>query len=194
MSDQNNENDNDSLPDLIESDYNYYVQDEFVDDFLFSLMSGEISNRYNNLATNFHVNTEYNYYIENNRIDNDVVNTNLTTFITGVFNTVSSIPRFNLYDDVLERVMQESLETHNQLNRTDDFIEFTNINYSDIENKDKYDSRCSICLVEFEDTSDIGITNCEHIFHKDCITEWSRYKKDCPVCREELKNKIEKKD
>ena len=194
MSDQNNENDNDSLPDLIESDYNYYVQDEFVDDFLFSLMSGEISNRYTNLATNFHVNTEYNYYIENNRIDNDVVNTNLTTFITGVFNTVSSIPRFNLYDDVLERVMQESLETHNQLNRTDDFIEFTNINYSDIENKDKYDSRCSICLVEFEDTSDIGITNCEHIFHKDCITEWSRYKKDCPVCREELKNKIEKKD
>ena len=193
MSDQNNENDNDSLPDLIESDYNYYVQDEFVDDFLFSLMSGEISNRYTNLATNFHVNTEYNYYIENNRIDNDVVNTNLTTFITGVFNTVSSIPRFNLYDDVLERVMQESLETHNQLNRTDDFIEFTNINYSDIENKDKYDSRCSICLVEFEDTSDIGITNCEHIFHKDCITEWSRYKKDCPVCREELKNKIEKK-
>ena len=194
MSDQNNENDNDSLPDLIESDYNYYVQDEFVDDFLFSLMSGEISNRYTNLATNFHVNTEYNYYIENNRIDNDVVNTNLTTFITGVFNTVSSIPRFNLYDDVLERVMQESLETHNQLNRTDDFIEFTNINYSDIENKDKYDNSCSICLVEFEDTSDIGITNCEHIFHKDCITEWSRYKKDCPVCREELKNKIEKKD
>ena len=193
MSDQNNENDNDSLPDLIESDYNYYVQDEFVDDFLFSLMSGEISNRYTNLATNFHVNTEYNYYIENNRIDNDVVNTNLTTFITGVFNTVSSIPRFNLYDDVLERVMQESLETHNQLNRTDDFIEFTNINYSDIENKDKYDNSCSICLVEFEDTSDIGITNCEHIFHKDCITEWSRYKKDCPVCREELKNKIEKK-
>ena len=214
MSDQEQQNnDNDSLPDLIEEEYpdyyEYIIQDEFMDEVVFSLMRREISNTYSNLATNFHVNlrnnlntesennlnrdsTEYNYESENSRFD-DVVNTNLTNFISGVFNMVSSIPPFNLYDDVLERVMQESLETHNQLNRTEDFVEFTNIKYSTIVNKN-YDSSCSICLVEFEDDSDIGITNCDHIFHKECITEWSRYKKDCPVCREELKNKIEKKD
>ena len=214
MSDQEQQNnDNDSLPDLIEEEYpdyyEYIIQDEFMDEVVFSLMRREISNTYSNLATNFHVNlrnnlniesennlnrdsTEYNYDSENSRFD-DVVNTNLTNFISGVFNMVSSIPPFNLYDDVLERVMQESLETHNQLNRTEDFVEFTNIKYSNFVNKN-CDSSCSICLVEFEDDSDIGITNCDHIFHKECITEWSRYKKDCPVCREELKNKIEKKD
>ena len=214
MSDQEQQNnDNDSLPDLIEEEYpdyyEYIIQDEFMDEVVFSLMRREISNTYSNLATNFHVNlrnnlniesennlnrdsTEYNYDSENSRFD-DVVNTNLTNFISGVFNMVSSIPPFNLYDDVLERVMQESLETHNQLNRTEDFVEFTNIKYSTFVNKN-CDSSCSIWLVEFEDDSDIGITNCDHIFHKECITEWSRYKKDCPVCREELKNKIEKKD
>lgn len=210
MSDQENEND-EEVPDLIEDgqtnyyqDYNYSYEDEFMNELLLSLRRRGISNIYSNLATSVHVNLRNNLNIEsenNNRHNeentsrfDDVINTNLTTFITGVFNMVSSIPPFNLYDDVLERVMQESLETHNELNRTDDFIEFTNIKYSTIDNKDKYDSSCSICLVEFELDSEIGITNCDHVFHKECITEWSRYKKDCPVCREELKNKIEKKD
>ena len=129
MSDQEQQNnDNDSLPDLIEEEYpdyyEYIIQDEFMDEVVFSLMRREISNTYSNLATNFHVNlrnnlniesennlnrdsTEYNYDSENSRFD-DVVNTNLTNFISGVFNMVSSIPPFNLYDDVLERVKQES--------------------------------------------------------------------------------------
>jgi len=210
MSEQDQEND-DVLPDLIEDeqpsyyqDYVYTYQDEFMNEFLLSLRRRQISNTYSNLATSVHVNLRNNLNIEtesnlnthneeNSRID-DVINSNLTSFITGVFNMVSSIPPFNLYDDVLERVMQESLETHNQLNRTNDFVEFTTIQYSSIDNKDKYDNSCSICLVDFELNSEIGITNCDHVFHKECITEWSRYKKDCPVCREELKNKIEKKD
>ena len=83
--------------------------------------------------------------------------------------------------------MQESLDTHTQLVRTDEFINFEKVKYCNIEKKDEYDNSCSICLTEFEDDSDIGFTNCEHIFHTGCITEWSRYKKDCPVCRKDLK-------
>ena len=178
MSDQ--ENDDDVLPDLIDDEqpnyyenYVYTYEDEFINEFLLSSRRRHITN---NLNTH----------------SNNLINTNLTNFITEVFNMVSDVYPFNLYDDVLERVMQQSLETHNELNRTDNFIEFTSIKYSEI--KDKDNNSCSICLVDFEDDSQVGTTNCDHIFHKECITEWSRYKKDCPVCREDLKNKIEKKD
>ena len=53
--------------------------------------------------------------------------------------------------------------------------------------KDNYDNKCSVCLLNFTHDSDITITICNHIFDKECITEWSRYKKECPICRNELK-------
>lgn len=43
--------------------------------------------------------------------------------------------------------------------------------------------RCTICLqckyskIKLE---------CGHIFHRKCIDEWARWKKNCPVCAEEL--------
>jgi hypothetical protein len=167
MSDQEND---DEVPDLIEDEQVNYYQDyvyTYEDEFMNELLLSLRRRGISNIYSNL---------------------------ATSVFSMVGDIYPFNLYDDVLERVMHESLETHNELNRTDDFVEFTTIQYSSFDNKDKYDSSCSVCLVEFELDSEIGITNCDHVFHKECITEWSRYKKDCPVCREDLKNKIEKKD
>ena len=167
------------------------IQDQFMPVLSSSLVRRQL---YSNLATQFHVNlrnnlnieTENIYDTENNRFD-DIINANLTNLINGVYNIATTIHPFNLYDDILERVMQESLDTHTQLVRTDEFINFEKVKYCNIEKKDEYDNSCSICLTEFEDDSDIGFTNCEHIFHTGCITEWSRYKKDCPVCRKDLK-------
>ena len=42
-------------------------------------------------------------------------------------------------------------------------------------------------FVDFEDDDSVSLTNCKHLFHSNCITEWSRYKKDCPICRAKLK-------
>ena len=45
---------------------------------------------------------------------------------------------------------------------------------------------CSICLEQFNDFDKIS-TNCEHVFHKECIRKWkdaSEYNDfSCPLCR-----------
>ena len=53
-------------------------------------------------------------------------------------------------------------------------------------NKEKYSIDCSICKEDFENTDDISITNCNHIFHTKCIKEWGYYKQECPNCRNNL--------
>jgi len=49
-------------------------------------------------------------------------------------------------------------------------------------------AECSICMVGFQD-SDLPIikTNCNHIFHKDCLKNWlERFNRNCPLCRKDL--------
>ena len=42
---------------------------------------------------------------------------------------------------------------------------------------------CSIC---FENIDDITKLNkCEHIFHHNCIKEWTELNQSCPICRED---------
>lgn len=49
---------------------------------------------------------------------------------------------------------------------------------------------CCICFDEFEETADVRVTLCNHVFHNHCIIEWfkTRYHSgqhfDCPYCRE----------
>jgi selenocysteine-specific translation elongation factor len=51
---------------------------------------------------------------------------------------------------------------------------------------------CSICLSEVD--NDKLITECNHVFHKDCVQGWLEVNTNCPVCRHELPlNKKQKK-
>lgn len=43
---------------------------------------------------------------------------------------------------------------------------------------------CSICLVDFK--SDAVSLECNHVFHIECITEWIKSRRNCPVCRREV--------
>ena len=47
---------------------------------------------------------------------------------------------------------------------------------------------CSICLGEYEAKEVVCITKCSkpHIFHEECIVEWSHKQSICPVCRSPL--------
>jgi hypothetical protein len=85
--------------------------------------------------------------------------------------------------------MRESLETDKQLVRSDDFVDFKKIKYCNVDDNNKTSDNimCSICLTVFENECDVSLTKCKHVFHTDCIKEWSRYKKDCPICRKDLK-------
>jgi hypothetical protein len=114
-------------------------------------------------------------YLENNR----------NNMILNIINDIDNI----IFEDDLNRVMRESLETDKQLVRSDDFVDFKKIKYCNVDDNNKTSDNimCSICLTVFENECDVSLTKCKHVFHTDCIKEWSRYKKDCPICRKDLK-------
>ena len=114
------------------------------------------------------------------------INSNLN-LIDGLYAILRGTLDFHS-ENAFERVLRESLdESNDHLKRTDEIIDFPIIKYTDFEDKSNYDIKCTICLDEFENESNISLTECRHIFHTDCIKEWVRYKKECPVCRNEIK-------
>ncbi|EDR28161.1 hypothetical protein EDI_096540 [Entamoeba dispar SAW760] len=54
--------------------------------------------------------------------------------------------------------------------------------------KSKLPCDCPICLCLIEDSSDVLLTKCNHIFHKECIQVWLKEHNDCPYCRTSLLN------
>jgi len=42
---------------------------------------------------------------------------------------------------------------------------------------------CSICLEKFLEKDNITYLPCLHLFHENCIFEWLKRKRDCPVCK-----------
>ena len=48
---------------------------------------------------------------------------------------------------------------------------------------------CSICLNEYEEGEEICWShnkNCDHVFHRKCITEWLVRHDECPICRQDF--------
>lgn len=46
---------------------------------------------------------------------------------------------------------------------------------------------CTICVTNFEVGEKITELECKHILHTNCISEWVKYKSECPVCRHSVK-------
>ncbi|KAK4434389.1 putative E3 ubiquitin-protein ligase RHG1A [Sesamum alatum] len=42
---------------------------------------------------------------------------------------------------------------------------------------------CSICREEYNDGEDVGMLDCGHDFHRDCIKQWLMHKNLCPICK-----------
>ena len=51
---------------------------------------------------------------------------------------------------------------------------------------------CSICLGDFEPGMEIIALKCHeaHIFHVDCLEEWSKKSGSCPLCRKDLADQV----
>lgn len=93
-----------------------------------------------------------------------------------------------VFYDPIEEVLQESLNMQpDGLSKTDHIIKISSSRYETLDEKIQNENKnCSICIIDFEKEDKISITNCNHIFHTDCITEWGKYKTECPICREKL--------
>ena len=42
---------------------------------------------------------------------------------------------------------------------------------------------CSVCLQDYNESDEIVLTTCNHMYHKRCINNWLEQNKSCPVCR-----------
>ena len=57
-----------------------------------------------------------------------------------------------------------------------------NFSYVFIEELQRPEQECSICLDDMFNTDTIAL-ECNHRFHKKCINDWFKEKHDCPQCR-----------
>jgi len=45
---------------------------------------------------------------------------------------------------------------------------------------------CPICLCEIKKSDTAKTLTCKHIYHDDCIADWSKQRNDCPICRAKI--------
>lgn len=51
----------------------------------------------------------------------------------------------------------------------------------------KKEERCPICLDDYEETSEVmGVPECNHFFHKGCLSQWLERNRSCPYCRKNI--------
>lgn len=46
--------------------------------------------------------------------------------------------------------------------------------------------KCIICQFEFKENEQVKVLSCDHCFHNDCLDEWLKNEKKCPVCKKEV--------
>ncbi|RUS28951.1 hypothetical protein BC938DRAFT_481243 [Jimgerdemannia flammicorona] len=51
------------------------------------------------------------------------------------------------------------------------------------------DAVCAICLSQYEDGEELRSLWCSHHFHKDCVDEWLRLNRKCPLCKRDVAGK-----
>jgi hypothetical protein len=83
------------------------------------------------------------------------------------------------FTGLTNRLTETSIETsiETPIQYTD--IQYTDIQYTDNETIDT----CSICLYGYKQDEKLVKLNCSHIYHKECIFDWFKKSRNCPICR-----------
>jgi hypothetical protein len=82
--------------------------------------------------------------------------------------------------NILQQSMQDTGGTKKVT--TDDFID--SIMALPVIEDISEDEECPICMDDFKSIKGIKL-ECDHVFHKECISKWLRGDNRCPVCRHE---------
>tara|TARA_Y100001938_G_C7801073_1_gene287124 strand:+ start:114 stop:518 length:405 start_codon:yes stop_codon:yes gene_type:complete len=57
------------------------------------------------------------------------------------------------------------------------------MNRKEVKDSDILKEGCVICLEKYQKKEKIVTLKCNHIFHQECIEEWCKTGKTCPLCR-----------
>ncbi|KAG2306311.1 hypothetical protein Bca4012_084657 [Brassica carinata] len=58
--------------------------------------------------------------------------------------------------------------------------------YKDGDNQNGTNESCVICRLDYEDDDDLILLPCKHSYHSECINNWLKINKICPVCSAEV--------
>ncbi|KAF9437925.1 hypothetical protein BGZ76_010556 [Entomortierella beljakovae] len=82
-------------------------------------------------------------------------------------------------------------------NKSDGHISLESSQETDVEYLtllDPEDAVCAICLCDYEDEEELRKLNCKHYFHKDCVDEWLRLNRNCPLCKRDIEELVPSRD
>ena len=136
---------------------------------------------------------EYSYVIDEmvNIFINSITNRLTEYNINENFNfngTYDSL--FDIFDTDYNRILEETFENQQSFEKTDHIIDIPSQTYSSIQDKEKYEKDCCICLTQFDEDCIVSLLpKCNHILHKECMVEWGKYKTSCPICRNNVEEK-----
>ncbi|CAH9114574.1 unnamed protein product [Cuscuta epithymum] len=60
------------------------------------------------------------------------------------------------------------------------------MNYKAEITKDGFNDTCVICRLDYENDETLTVLSCKHSYHPECIKNWLRINKVCPVCSAEV--------
>ena len=89
--------------------------------------------------------------------------------------------------DIEERRERERLKMQRKMQKLEMKLHLQK--YGAIKGENKQIS-CSICLEEFEETTSVRQTQCNHLFHDQCLIRWIKLKieqPECPYCKQLIK-------
>lgn len=135
----------------------------------------------------------------NNIMENDTVNQfidrfydmsltryNYPYFHPIINNQETTLISIDFFSDLISNNIMENNIDEGGLVRNED-VDTSNLDYYEYnDTEEKTDDIC-FCSIEYNNGDKVCKLACDHIFHHKCIKEWCLYKKECPVCRAEIK-------
>ncbi|XP_028065242.1 E3 ubiquitin ligase BIG BROTHER-related isoform X2 [Camellia sinensis] len=69
---------------------------------------------------------------------------------------------------------------------SDTIASLPSMNYETQSTQDGNNDSCVICRLDYEDGDTLTVLSCKHLYHSECINNWLRINKVCPVCCTEV--------
>ncbi|GAB4839616.1 hypothetical protein Ancab_029139 [Ancistrocladus abbreviatus] len=88
------------------------------------------------------------------------------------------------YEELL--ALGEVVGTESRGLSADTIASLPSINYKSNDAQEGESESCVICRLEYEDADPLTVLSCKHSYHSDCINNWLKINKICPVCSTEV--------
>ncbi|XP_004497227.1 E3 ubiquitin ligase BIG BROTHER-related isoform X2 [Cicer arietinum] len=88
------------------------------------------------------------------------------------------------YEELL--ALGEVVGTESRGLSTDTIACLPSVNYKTGSDQHGSNDSCVICRVDYEDDESLTVLSCKHLYHPECINNWLKINKVCPVCSTEV--------